>query len=158
MNRIMCRLSIAVLVVAGVAAWALADSSRAFAQDMPKATKRENVIYYNASFTKFKPGRADEGYLMIYEHFVPVDNAIGRKVETFDFQTGEWDHVVFFPLSEGVGEWGWITSPTDSKWWAAFVKREGGADKARAMMRKFNDMVATSKRQMAHRHLPPVAK
>ena len=148
------RATIAGSIIIAFGIWTLAEYQPAAAQELPQATKRENSAYYEASFTKFKPGKAAEAYSYIYEHFVPVDNKIGRAVEPYDLQTGEWDHVVFFPLSEGPAEFGWVTSPTDEKWWAAFAEQEGGADEARALMEKFLATIARQERHLAHRHLP----
>ena len=63
-----------------------------------KPEKYEDVSWYSADFTKFKPGMQNEARAIIYDHFVPTDADIGRKVVNFDFSTGEWDHVVFFPF------------------------------------------------------------
>ena len=125
----------------------------AAAQELPKAEKRENTKYYQANLVKFKAGKADEAYGYIYDHFVPVDKKIGRKIISFDFQSGNWDHVVYFPLEEGPGELGWITSPTEEKWWVAFAEQEGGVEKAQEMMQKFQATIAASKSEIAHMHL-----
>jgi hypothetical protein len=122
------------------------------AQDLPKAEKRENVQYYEAVFAKFKPGMADQAWEAIYEHFQVVDKKVGRKVRAYDLQTGDWDHVVFFPI-DGPDYFSWSTSPQDEKWWAAFVEQEGSAEKAQEIMKKYQDAVAERKVELAHRHL-----
>ncbi len=124
----------------------------ALAQELPKAEKRENVQYYEAFFVKFKPGMAEQAWEAIYEHFILVDKKLGRKVRAYDLQTGEWDHVVFFPI-EGPEYFSWSTSPQDEKWWVAFAEQEGGADKAQAIFKKFLETVDKSKTELAHRHL-----
>lgn len=124
----------------------------ALSQDLPKAERRENAAYYEALFVKFKPGKADEAYGYIYDHFVKADQKIGRKVMAFDLQTGDWDMVVFFPLKEGVAELNWSTTPTDEAWWKALAEQAGGAEKAQSMFQAYLETVAFSKSEVAHTH------
>lgn len=118
------------------------------AQEMPTAEMREGATYYVVSYTKFKPGMAEEARELIYDHFWPVDQTIGREVIPFDHLTGEWDHVVYFPLEEGPGELAWEMSPTNEKWWAAFVEQEGGMEAAEEIQRRFGELVAESRTEL----------
>ena len=118
------------------------------AQDLPTAEKREGATYYVVSYTKFKAGKADEARKIIYEHFWPIDKVIGRDVIPFDTMTGEWDHIVYFPLSDGPAELAWEVTPTDAKWRAAFAKQEGGINKTEEIFQRFTDLVATSKTEI----------
>lgn len=114
--------------------------------------RRENVIYYTLSMVDFKPGMNDEAWEIIYDHFVPVDMAIGRKVIPFDIQSGGWDHAVFFPMGGNTDELEWSRSPQDVAWWNALVAQEGGEEAAEALMARFNGLVARSERHLVHRH------
>ena len=118
------------------------------AQELPTAEKREGATYYVVLYTKFKHGKGDEAREIIYEHFWPTDKAIGRDVIPFDTMTGEWDHVVYFPLSDGPAELAWEMSPTEEKWTAAFAKQVGGMDKVEEIFQRFSDLVATSKTEI----------
>ena len=115
------------------------------AQELPTAMMREDATYYVVSYTKFKPGMADEARKIIYDHFWPVDREMGREVIPFDHMTGEWDHVVYFPLDEGPGELAWEMSPTGEAWMAAFVEREGSMEEAEALWKRFSELVAETK-------------
>ncbi len=108
----------------------------------------DDVSFYTVVFTKFKPGKADAATEMIYKYFVPADGDIGRKVINFDFSTGEWDHVVFFPMKDGVSEFEWKTPPTEGAWMAAFTKRVGGQEKAAEMMAQWDGLVAEQRTEL----------
>ena len=93
----MSKLSIALFTFAFV----LMVTHFANAQELPKAAKYENVTWYSVGYIKFKPGKVDDGLKIIYDHFVPADKASGREIINFDTRTGEWHHVVYFPMEDG---------------------------------------------------------
>ena len=108
----------------------------------------EGVTWYTVSYTKFKPGMVDEARKIIYEHFWPVDREIGRRVIPFDYVTGEWDHVVYFPMAGGPAELAFEETPLDKRWQETFFRREGGKDKADALSKKFGEMVLHQKTEL----------
>ena len=116
-------------------------SPSVYAQEMPQATEREGVAYYLARYVKFKPGKANRGRNIIYEHYKRTDQAIGLQTITFDFMTGPWDHVAYFPLEEGPSELAWEVSPRNAEWVAAFSEQEGGMDEARKIWAQYSDLV-----------------
>jgi len=94
---------------------------------------------------KFKPGKAPEALNIIHEHFHTVDHTVGRRVIPFDYQTGEWDHVVYFPFDPVRGD----TIPSNSEWMKAFATQEGGMEQAQKLYSHFLDLVETSRNEMA---------
>lgn len=124
-----------------------------FAQGAQPAGSMEVVTWYAVSYAKFKPGMADEARRIIYEHFWPVDKEIGREVIPFDHVTGEWDHVVFIPMDGGPADLAFEQTPAGRRWQEAFFRREGGTDKAEALVRRLNDMVLHEKRELVKKRL-----
>ncbi len=120
-------------------------------QELPTATRISGVDWYRANLTKFKPGTADEARQIIYEHFIKADQAVGRNPIPFDFATGEWDHVVFFPLQGGPGDLEWSVRPIDERWWAALADLEGGVEAARALVERFRELVERRERHIVQR-------
>ena len=108
----------------------------------------EGVTWYTVSYTKFKPGMADEARKIIYEHFWPVDKEIGREVIPFDYVTGEWDHVVYFPMPGGPAELAFQETPLGKRWQETFFRREGGKDKAEALDKRFRTMALNEKTEL----------
>jgi hypothetical protein len=121
------------------------------AQEIPTASRITGVEWHTAGFTKFKEGQANAGKEIIYGHFIKADEVAGRRPVPFDFVTGEWDHVVFFPLKDGPGDLTWATSPDDVKWWEALVEIEGGVEEAQALMTRFGELVARSEMHLVRR-------
>ena len=129
-------------IVVGVIAVALVAFS---VQLSAKAADDTNVAWYRVWSIKFKPGKTPEALKIIHEHFHKVDKAIGRKVMPFDYTTGEWDHVVYFPLDTARME----TVPSDAAFMKAFADQEGGVDQAQKLLQSWLDMIATSKTEIA---------
>jgi len=112
-----------------------------YAQEMSQATKREGVTYYAASYVKFKPGKADQGRKIIYDHYLTADQAIGLQTTAYDFITGPWDHVAYFILEEGPSELSYDVSPREAEWRAAFIEQEGGLEEAQKIWDQYSDLV-----------------
>ncbi len=139
----------ATVIAVGIVLAALPAS----AADLPKAEKRENVIYYSVLYIAFKPGKSDEGYKLIYDHLVPAGKKAGNPATIIDFQTGPWDSAAYFRLTEGPAAFNWITSPRTEAFWAALAEQEGGAEKAQALFARYTATLARTKTELAHRHI-----
>jgi len=100
---------------------------------------------YLAAYAKYKPGKAVEAIKMIHEHFFPVDRKIGRKSIPFDYTTGEWDHIVYFPYDLARMD----TVPSRSEWWRALAEQEGGMEQAQKLYQSYLDLQLMSKVEIA---------
>jgi hypothetical protein len=100
---------------------------------------------YLVAYAKFKSGKAPEALKIIRDHFQKVDKSIGRRVIPFDYVTGEWDHVVYFPFDTARMD----TVPSGSEWMKALAAQEGGMDQAQKLFQSYLDLVATSKTEIA---------
>jgi len=126
-------------------------SPSVYAQEMPQAAEREGVTYYLARYVKFKPGKANQGRKIVYEHYKPTDQAIGLQTITFDFMTGPWDHVAYFPLEEGPSALAWEVSPQNAEWVATFAEQEGGMDEVRKIWAQYSDLVLEEQEEIVMR-------
>lgn len=109
------------------------------------ATAADGDKVYLVIAAKFKPGKAPEALAIIRERFFPVDKAIGRKPIAFDYMTGEWDHVVYFPFDPVKGD----TIPGWDTWMKALAAQEGGMDKAAQLFDRFWSLALDSRTEMA---------
>jgi len=103
--------------------------------------------WYQVYYFKFKFGEADDAMKIVSDHFLKVDQTIGRKAIPFTYESGEWDHVVYFPSVVTAGRFD--TLPSEEKWFAALAEQEGGPDKAQAILQKFLDLVTNFKKDIA---------
>jgi len=140
-------------IVLSAFAFVLMVTPFANAQELPKAAKYENVTWYQVVYIKFKPVKADDALKIIYDHFVPADKASGREIINFDTRTGEWDHVVYFPMEDGASGLAWKVAPKGEKWWAELAKQLGGAKKAQDLLAKFYELVADRKSEIVMRRM-----
>ena len=121
---------------------------------MPAPTKAEKVadVRYNTIETMTtKPGART--WTIISKHFMPAARAAGLPMPlVYHTETGESKTIVVTPLTGGMGDLEWSTSPDDVKFFAALAKQEGGMDKAMALYKEFNDGIATRSRELVHEH------
>jgi hypothetical protein len=111
------------------------------AQDLPTASQKPDSDWYEAFDIRFKLGQADEAIQIAVEHFVPVDQAMGREVIVFTHESGKWDATVYVPM-EGPGDMAWDVTPSDEEWWAGLADQEGGAEEAMAVWMSYFSKVA----------------
>ncbi len=123
-------------------------------EEPPSARARGDVSWYSALRIRFKPGMEIEALDLAHKHFVPADAAIGRDIINFDLQTGDWHHVVFFPLQAGPSDLNWLVSPREAEWWAAFARLEGGVERAREIFEHFEALVEAYEWELAVRRRP----
>jgi hypothetical protein len=100
---------------------------------------------YQVVSVKFKPGKGMDALKIIHEHFHKVDKTVGRRVLPFDYQTGEWDHVVYFPFDPARMD----MIPPGSEWLKAFAEQQGGMERAQSLFQRYLDLVAISKVELA---------
>jgi hypothetical protein len=104
-----------------------------------------NVSWYQVVSFKFKPGKTTEALQIIHEHFHKVERAIGRKIMPFDYTTGEWDHIVYFPLDTARME----RIPSNAEFMKALADQEGGKEQAQKLYQSFFELVAAWKSEIA---------
>ncbi len=122
------------------------------AQETAQPENYTDVAWYEVHYTKFKQGTHEQAERIIREHFIPVDIAVGRDVIPFDYSSGEWDHVIYFPI-DGPAELEWRRSPMDVKWWAALVEQEGGVDEAGQLVQSFDQLIVRREIHLARLYL-----
>ena len=116
-----------------------------FVSFLPLAFADDTNQTYLALYEKFKPGKAPEGIKIIKEHFIPVDRKIGRKVIPFNFATGDWDHIAFFPYDASRKD----TIPGFAEWFAALAELEGGQEQAKKLFDHFMELHSNMKFEIA---------
>lgn len=131
------------LLISAVVAMSLPGA--VLAQELPTATKYENATWANAVDIQFKPGQGDAALAIVYEHFLPITDAVGWNVLVLEYQTGDWDARYVFPLADGPADLEWDVSPVAESWWAAFAESEGGAEAALALWQEYLDKVARTR-------------
>jgi hypothetical protein len=139
----MLRIALATLMLLG--SWTVTSRAQEQSQSEPHA----DVDWYEAWYVKFKSVGFYEAERILRDHFVPVEQAIGRESIIIEYRTGHWDFVIYFPI-DGPGDLEQRTSPTWELWWKILVEREGeeGAERIQA---RLDDLIADSENHLVER-------
>lgn len=122
------------------------------AQEMT-AEKYDNLEWYNIHYVKFEDGKAEDAKKIIDEYFKPSAQDAGQQgpVMELDLLFSEWDHVVIFPMEEGVEALEWKTSPMNVAWMKAFQERAGSEERAKEIGDEFDSYIKEYKNQLARK-------
>ncbi|PCJ33829.1 MAG: hypothetical protein COA93_06365 [Alphaproteobacteria bacterium] len=124
----------------------------AYSDELPKASKRENVDYYEIVLVKYTSGMAGKASDMIRDYFVPAGKAAGTPHPfVMHMQTGQWDSIFFWKQSS-MANFDWYISANDEKWYAEFVKQSGSKEKADKIWADYQALIAKTSRQIGHNH------
>lgn len=118
-------------------------------QELPKATKYNDVTWYSVTYYKFQPGKASDALKLIYDYLVPAGKAAGYQVIHFDVSVGDWDHIAFFRMDGGPGDLGWETAPIYEKF-VKILSDKFGPEKLRELD-NFDSMIARSRSEVVMR-------
>jgi hypothetical protein len=133
-------------------------ASSMFLVSLPTTSYAEDYLnvggWYEGLYTKFKPSCALRALEITHDHFGPVDKKIGRNVLVFDFRTGEWDQIVYFPVIFTGEGYEWVK---EKEWWSTFIEQEGGQDQADAVFGEYLDCLAASKREVGRLLIEPAS-
>lgn len=116
-----------------------------------KAEKVADVRYFIIETLTSKPGART--WTIISKHFIPAAKAAGTPYPViYHTETGTSRTIVISPLPGGLADLEWSMSPDDVKFMAALAKQLGGADKAEAMWKEYNDGIESRTREIVHEH------
>lgn len=118
-----------------------------------KAEKFENVEFFSVTLFKWEDGKRDDAMKMINEYFKPSAQDAGQRlpVMELDLLYSDFDHMVIFPMEEGLEVFEWKTSPADAKWMNALQKRVGSEEKVQEMWVEFGTYVDHSRSMLARK-------
>lgn len=118
------------------------------------ASDMENAAYIGVTLVKFKPGKVGAARAHIEKYFAPasVEAGLTRPV-TLHMQSGPWDDVRFDRQENGFASFGSDANPDGGIFMATLAKLNGGEENARRIWDEYQAMIATSVREIGHRHI-----
>lgn len=139
-------MKIATLALAGLASLsplaALEMQPEETAAPQVESKKRTNVDWYRLVRVTYKSGKTKDALNIIREHFHPCTLEAGTPVpQLLVHETGDYHVTVIWPLTEGTSSLDWEISPDSAKWREALIRREGGEEKAMALMEEYGSYV-----------------
>ena len=124
-------------------------------EDEGPQTQGDDAVYVSVTLVDYKPGMRADALEIIAEHFAPAGKAAGtRPPVAIHFQTGSWDAAFHWRLEGGMADLEWYRSPNDIKWMEAMIAQEGSKEAVDALIGKYVGMIARTKTEVGHRHIP----
>ncbi len=121
-------------------------------QEEPQPSKFSGVDWYSTLYIKLKPDKVGRVQEIVYGHLLPAGQAAGNaKPQVYEFSTGEWNMVIFFPMPDGPSSLAWERAPSDAKFFAALAKQEGSPEKAQALFMEFLGCMQESRQEVARK-------
>ena len=133
-----------------ILALVLVVSVRTSAQEMPTAQKWENVEWYTVFSWQLAGADAESAMTMFVDNALPVMKEVWPDMTCLRLMTGEWSIACFGPMSAGLAELEWETSPQFLRFMSLFAEREGEA--ATEMLETFGNAIVRSKVDIALKH------
>lgn len=132
----------------------LLASGPALAQD--KVERNTALTYGTVEMFKFKPNTSRRVQELEDKYFIPAGRAAGLMDPVIlHLNTGQWDAIYFFPTKLGLSVMEYRTSPEDVAFMSELGKLAGGADKAKAMIKEWEDSIDERVRHAGHVHPTP---
>ncbi len=121
-----------------------------------KVERNEALTFGTVEAFKFKPGTSQRVQELEDKFFLPAGRAAGLiDPIILHLNTGEWDAIYFFPTKLGLSVMEYRNSPDDVAFTAALGKMVGGVDKAKAMLKEWDDSIEKRVRHAGHVHPIP---
>ena len=118
-------------------------------------TQGDDAVYLSITFVDYKAGMRADAFQIIAEHFKPAGEKAGvRGPVAIHFQTGSWDAAFHWRLEGGMADLEWYVSPDNIKWMEALAEQEGSKEAAEELRAKYSSMIARSRTEVGHRHIP----
>ena len=117
----------------------------------PTPATDTNVIWHSITMVEYKPGTADEARALIQKFEAAAEDAGTAHPVIYWFESGKYDMILTWKLSNGVTDFQGKWSPHGEAWWKALVKLEGSEEAARKLHTDYDNLVASSVTSVARR-------
>lgn len=116
-----------------------------------EAKKYDDPQWKNVVLVDFHSGKAQRAQEIIDTYYVPASEKAGTPgPETaLMLHTGEWDMILIWAMSGGIGDMNWEVHPNNVKWRNALNEVCGGAEKATEILQEYAGLIARSSNAIA---------
>ena len=117
----------------------------------PTSEKDDHSTWHSITMIDYTPGNEDKAKALI-EKFETASVLAGTALPVvYWFDSGKYDLILTWKLSDGVtdlqGKW----SPYGESWWKALVELEGSEEAATKLQEDYNKLVASSVTSVARK-------
>lgn len=115
-----------------------------------KPIRIENAEWKNVVHERFDAGKRGRALEIIRGRFMKARIAAGvaRPEIMLELATGEYDLMIVWHMMEGVEAMNWELTADNIAWRSALNKQEGRAEKAGALLEKYQGLIAKAKSEI----------
>ena len=122
------------------------------AQDM-KPKKYDNPQWYHIVYIDYEAGTMAKAKQIIDDYYAKASEKSGTPgpVLALEMNTGEYDMMIVWHLTEGLDELNWEITANNIKWQKEFVKLAGSEEKAKEIRKEYLNYIKGSKTELARK-------
>jgi hypothetical protein len=123
------------------------------AQEERAPKKYDNPEWKRVVYVDYHSGKAGKAFKVINNYYEKAAEKAGtpRPSLMLRMETGEYDLMIIWDLQEGVESLNWEVSPSNIKWWKAFVEVAGSEEKANAIQEEYRSYVRSGKSELVRK-------
>ena len=139
------------LSILSAAAFLLIATGSLSAQDEPTPKKLDNPQWKRVIYVDYHAGKMGRAREIIQNYHMKASEMSGTPAPelVLYLNTGDYDLMAIWALSEGIESLNWEVSPNSIKWRKAMNELAGGKEKADAIIAEYQSCIRNSKVELA---------
>ncbi len=117
----------------------------------PTPPVNSDVMWHTITVVDYKPGAENEAKALIQKFETASEIAGASLPVIYWFESGKYDLVVTWMLSDGPADLQGKWSPDGDSWWNALIAQEGSEEAALKLQTQYNELVASSITRVARK-------
>ncbi len=117
----------------------------------PTPSVNSDVMWHTITVVDYKPGAENEAKALIQKFETASETAGASLPVIYWFESGKYDLVITWMLSDGPADLQGKWSPDGASWWNALVAQEGSEEAALKLQAQYNELVASSVTRVARK-------
>jgi len=117
----------------------------------PTPSVNSDVMWHTITVVDYKPGTVNEAKALIKKFETASETAGGSMAVVYWFESGKYDLVVTWELTDGPADLQGKWSPDGASWWNALVAQEGSEEAASQLQTDYNELIASSVTRVARK-------
>jgi hypothetical protein len=117
----------------------------------PTPPVNSDVMWHTITVVDYKPGAENEAKALIQKFETASETAGASLPVIYWFESGKYDIVVTWMLSDGPADLQGKWSPDGDIWWNALIAQEGSEEAASQLQAQYNELVASSITRVARK-------
>jgi hypothetical protein len=117
----------------------------------PTPPVNTDVMWHTITVVDYKPGTENEAKTLINKFETASEAAGSSSPVIYWFESGKYDLVITWKLTNGPADLQGKWSPHGASWWNALVTQEGSEEAASQLQADYNELIASSVTRVARK-------